>query len=276
METPLDPCLNALYHRTEDYYFDSTCPLHQQLNPCVNVYFVDEYFTDWNLMFIRVGTGQPGNALAACLEFIPMTTLPIRAVIHQDKVEAVQDALGALDFFAAERSTAMVLDLSTFTPTSATDRLLRIGQTDDLDRWAGPVGNAFQMPAEGVAHYQARHQVALDSGKFLYHFILSVQGQTVCALTLSMCDDLARLNDIGTHADHRGKGYATQLINAALAHAVVLGARWCFLEASAEGLSLYRRLGFLSLFEYQAFLRGALPAPVAAADAEHCGDRVAG
>lgn len=276
MDTTVDSTVIALYHQTEDYYFTSTCPLHRRLNACVSVYFSDEYINEWNLLFIRVGSSHPGDAVAASLELIRTTALPIRMVIHQDKVQALHSTLAGLDFIAAESSTAMVLDLSVFTSTSTMDSHLHINQTHNLNDWSGPVASAFGMPAEGMAHYQARHQVAIDSGKFLYHFILSVQGRTVCSLTLSMCDELARLNDIGTEVDCRGKGYATQLINAALAHAAILGARWCFLEASTQGLPLYRKLGFSPLFDYQAFVRGPLLAPTTSASTGHPGETAVG
>lgn len=151
----------------------------------------------------------------------------------------------------------MFLELSTFIPVSG-DSHPNVQLTRHLSEWAGPIGRAFGMSQGSVGHYQARHQRALDSDQALYHFTLSVSAGVVCSLTLSMCDGVARLNDIATEIAWRGKGYATQLIHAALAHAQALGARRCFLEATSQGFSLYRKQGFNPLFEYQVFMREAV------------------
>ncbi|QJI27738.1 GNAT family N-acetyltransferase [Pseudomonas sp. ADAK18] len=255
---PLD--LASLYHQTEHHYFAVTCPLHRRFNACVNGYFADLHINEWNLLFIRVGSGLLGDGLDAILELIPRTVVPVRTMVHRDKIGCVQEPLANLGFTVIETTTAMVLDLATFAPAAARGAPPQINLTYNLDDWAGPVGSAFAMSAEWTAHYQARHQLAMDGGEDLYHFTATIQGTVVCALTLSMIDQVARLNDVGTHAAFRGRGYATQLMQASLAHAMGLGARWCFLEASALGVSLYRKMGFKDLFEYQAFWRGPLPA----------------
>ncbi|MBT2374439.1 GNAT family N-acetyltransferase [Pseudomonas fluorescens] len=255
---PLD--LASLYHQTEHHFFAVTCPLHRRFTACVNGYFADLYVNEWNLLFVRVGSSSLGEGLDAILELIPRTVVPVRVTVHQDEVERLQEPLASLGFTVIETTTAMVLDLATFAPGLTNDIPPQVSLTPNLDDWAGPVGAAFAMSAEWTAHYQARHQLAMEGDKNLYHFTLTIQGTVVCALTLSMTDQLARLNDVGTHAAFRGRGHATQLMQAALAHAVGLGARWCFLEASALGVSLYRKMGFKDLFEYQAFWRGPLPA----------------
>ncbi|NWE41892.1 GNAT family N-acetyltransferase [Pseudomonas yamanorum] len=247
--------LATLYHQTDEHFFAAVCPLHRRYSAGVNAYFIDVDPVPWNLLIIRVGSAVLDEAMVEPLALIRRTSLGIRVVIHDDQVEGLQEALTGLSFVALDRTTAMVLDLSTFTP-SVSGSHLQINLTRHLSDWAGPVGNAFRLTEDAIANYQARHQRALDSDESLYHFTLSVNAIVVCSLTLSMCDGLARLNDIGTDIADRGKGYATQLIHTALAHAQALGARRCFLEAAPEGVSLYRKLGFKGLFGNQAFVRG--------------------
>jgi len=75
----------------------------------------------------------------------------------------------------------------------------------------------------------------------------------VSALTLSLGAGLARLDDIGTVQEYQGQGYATALVHSALAFARAQGARMCVLEASLDGLSIYRKAGFERLFDYRTF-----------------------
>jgi GNAT superfamily N-acetyltransferase len=251
--------LPTLYQQTEDHFFTATCPMRRRYGACITAYFTDEYLNPWNMLLIRVGSAPLGDAMAEPLDLIRRTVLAIQVVIHEEKVEGALEGLTEFGFQAAERTTAMALDMSRLV-CSASERLSRISITRHLSDWAFPISSAFKIAPEVVAHYQARHQRALDANQALHHFTLSVEGLVVCSLTLSLCDGVARLNDVGTMEGFRGQGYATQLIQAALVHASNLGARRCFLEASMVGRSLYSTLGFEPLFEYQYFNRG----PVAA------------
>ena len=253
--------LATLYHQTEDHYFATTCALHRRYNACINAYFTDEYFEPLNLLFIRVGSAPMGEAMAAPMELIRRILLDTRIVIHEEKIEGLGEELMGLGFEAAEKTTAMVLDMSRLV-SSSDDSSVQISLTRNLDDWAVPLGNAFSLLPQGVARYQARHRRALETGQALYHFTLFTEGQVRCSLTLSMCNGEARLNDIGTIADFRARGYGTRLIQAALLHASSLGAQRCFLEASMAGISLYRKLGFERLFDYQSFIRSPVAGPV--------------
>lgn len=257
MPSLIDSQLVERYHLTEDYFFTSTSALHQRVNACVNAYFADEYLSAFNLLFVRVGSTQLDDGIAPVLDLIRDISLPVNVAVHQAKVSTLKETLESMDFSATLRTTAMGLDLSAFTASPASDSRVEIRLTENLNDWAGPLRSALELSAESMAHYQARHQRCLDSGLLLFHFNLLVQGEVVCSSTLSMCDDLARLSDIATPITHRGKGYATQLIHGVLAHAITLGATWCFLEASTQGLSLYRKIGFTTLFDYLTFSRGA-------------------
>lgn len=73
------------------------------------------------------------------------------------------------------------------------------------------------------------------------------------SLTLSLHNDLARIDDLGTLPSYQKQGFATELVHFALEQAKNLKANYCFLEASESGLSLYKKIGFKSLFKRQYF-----------------------
>ena len=252
--------LPALYHQTEEHFFAATCGMHRRYGACINAYFTDERSNPWNSLLIRVGSAQSSDAMAAPLALICDTPTAIRVVIHEEQVEASYDVLAGLGFQAAEKTTAMVFDLSRLVPSTGDSRV-QISLTRNMNDWAAPLGSAFSISPEIIANYQARHQRALDAGQRLYHFTLSAEGQVRCSLTLSMSDGEARLSDVGTIASFRGRGYGTRLIHAALLHASSLGAQRCFLEASMDAISLYRKLGFERLFDYKSFIRGRVEGP---------------
>lgn len=253
-----DPrALSTLYLQTEAHFFGAICPTHLQCSASTNAYFTGELFSPFNLLFIRVASAPRDDSLAMSLGLIRGAVEEIRIVIHENEVEALRGELMALGFQNAERTTAMVFELARLVPTIG-DSPVQINLTRNMHDWAVPIGSAFLRPPQVVAYYQAQHQRALDAGQALYHFTLSMEGQVLCSLTLSICGREARLNDIGTLVAFRRKGYGTRLIHAAMLYASSLGAQRCFLEAMEGSVSLYRQLGFEDLFEFHAFVRGPI------------------
>ena len=252
--------LPTRYHLTEHHYFAATCPLHRRYSADINAYFTDEHAGSCDLLFVRVGSAALDEAMAAPLDLVRRLSLDIRIVVHEQRVVGLYEVLTGFGFQPAEQTTAMVLELPLFVPAMSEEDV-QIKLTRNLNEWAVPLRSAYSMQPDIAVHYQARHQRALDADETLYHFTLSAEGQVRGSLTLSLCEDEARLNDVGTLSGFGGRGYATRLIQVALLHAVSLGARRCFLEASMGAISLYQKLGFERLFDYQAFTRGAFAGP---------------
>ncbi|MBP1128284.1 MULTISPECIES: GNAT family N-acetyltransferase [Pseudomonas] len=247
--------LSALYQKTDEHFYSATCLPYRCYGSCVSTYFIDESDGPQNLLIVRLGCVPSSAELAAALALIRRTTLPIRLVMHEQKVETLRELLTGLGFRAADVTSAMALQLLPFTSMQC-NGAVQISLTRNLTQWAVPLVSAFSSTPVEVAHYQQRHERALEAGEALYHFVLSADGQVASSLTLSMCDGAARINDFGTVAGFRGKGYGTRLIQTALLHAWRLGGRFCFLEATSAATSLYRALGFERLFDYQTFVRG--------------------
>jgi ribosomal protein S18 acetylase RimI-like enzyme len=72
----------------------------------------------------------------------------------------------------------------------------------------------------------------------------------------------AQVEDIGTLPEHRGRGYASAVVLAAIAAARNKGAEFVFLVADKEDWpkELYRRLGFDELGYYVKFVSPQLAA----------------
>lgn len=80
-------------------------------------------------------------------------------------------------------------------------------------------------------------------------------GEFVCvALTLAVGDDLG-IHFVATEADHRRRGLASRLARAVMAAARNEGMRTATLQASADGLPVWERLGFRRVATLRAYLR---------------------
>lgn len=158
-------------------------------------------------------------------------------------------------------TTAMLLQLAQWqaVPNRVNDFTIQL-VNDDLAFWSYPLLTAFGSgnPLQDVIiiqQYQTAHELALQQDCLLYHFALTQNNSPICSLTLTIIEANARLDDIGTDIHHQGKGYATALIQHALAFAKNKGAESCTLEASSDGLSVYQKLGFKPLWNYHAYFK---------------------
>jgi GNAT superfamily N-acetyltransferase len=80
-------------------------------------------------------------------------------------------------------------------------------------------------------------------------------GEFVCvALTLEVGDDLG-IHFVATEADHRRRGLASRLARAVMAAARERGMRTATLQASADGLPVWERLGFRRVATLRGYLR---------------------
>ncbi|UNM95585.1 GNAT family N-acetyltransferase [Ignatzschineria rhizosphaerae] len=174
----------------------------------------------------------------------------------------LNDHQESLQLSPEDPTTAMMLDLTTWQPlTNRVNDFLINEIKAPLDDWAKPLSTAFSdgetaltdFDLEITAQYQKAHEEALTNHAPIHHFVIRVAGIPVCNLSLTLTKEGARFDDIGTDIHEQGKGYATTLIQHALLFAKEKGATIAALESSTAGLSIYQKLGFKALFEYEAF-----------------------
>jgi GNAT superfamily N-acetyltransferase len=118
-----------------------------------------------------------------------------------------------------------------------------------------PLIGAFESTFEICSIYANIHEQALKKNINLRHFSLYKQEKPIASITLSLINDVARIDDVGTLPEFQGKGYATHLMCYALSEAKRLGACHCFLESSDSGLGVYQKLRFEPLFKNNIYTR---------------------
>jgi ribosomal protein S18 acetylase RimI-like enzyme len=185
----------------------------------------------------------------SCFAFFEAARVPWALVLPEylrtPSVEAVLDTAGLIE---TGHGVAMALSLENFQSQKRPSPLVIKTMNADLPHWQLPLIEAFDSTPEITSVYTARHAQASEQSQNFHHFSGVIDEHCVCSLTLSMTGALARLDDIATLPAYQRQGYATQLISHALQVAANLDIKQCFLEASESGLSIYKKMGFSSLF----------------------------
>ncbi len=136
---------------------------------------------------------------------------------------------------------------------------LRIGPVRDpegLAGYAGVVARSWEPPDETVpAFYRAAAGAALDPGNPSRYFVGRVDGRPAAAGELCLAAGVAGIYAVTTAPFARGRGFGTAMTARLLAEAASAGADTACLQASAAGVSLYRRLGFRPAGRFRAFVQ---------------------
>ena len=208
----------------------------------------------FNFIYLRQGasenTFQQASTLFSSQKKGHMLVLP------ESLLPEFEEIIKKAGYTGDGMTTAMYLSLSDATyPPYKNNPCDIILTNHDLKQWAQPLRTAFPVVDDTITNEYIRyHQKALDNGATILHYALLVAGQPVSSLTLTLHDKLARFDDIGTDIAYQGNGYATHLITHVLEFCREQGVERCFLDASADGLALYRKFGFKPLFNYLSFI----------------------
>lgn len=101
---------------------------------------------------------------------------------------------------------------------------------------------------------QAAHLERLALSPLAVHpLVARVDGEPVACGQIACDDDMAAIYDMVTAAEWQGRGLASALVDALLAHARSRGARLAFLQVNddnAPALAVYRKFGFATAYRY--------------------------
>ncbi len=105
-------------------------------------------------------------------------------------------------------------------------------------------GEPWSKPEIMAQLFAAKHRIG--ERVRVRFFALRVEGEVVSYSDLYQDGTEAQVEDVGTLQEHRGRGYATSVVLAAIAVARADGAEFVFLVADLEDWpkELYRKLGF--------------------------------
>ncbi|MCW2254755.1 ribosomal protein S18 acetylase RimI-like enzyme [Providencia alcalifaciens] len=251
------------FYALERHFWSKICKDTIEIDSTTVAYFSELPIPAFNFIYLHLG--------ASIANFEQTNTLfvqqnkPYILVIHEDELEQFTPLILAKHYESDGETTAMVLSQAEM--IQHTDYILPEGYrialcNDQLEDWAAPLITAFGGESDDdnsddnavVNEYIRYHQRALDRNTRLQHYVLFDGHKPVSTLTLTLHDNIARLDDIGTDTQYQRKGLATLLIKLALKECVNSSIECCYLEASSDGLSIYKKLGFTALFNYHSFI----------------------
>ena len=218
----------------------------------------------FNYIYLQAGADNNEFSLAQ-QPFMPHHK-PHCLVAEKSAAEALHPQIMAAGYEADGETSAMHLSVDEWLPSSVLPAGCEIREVNEqLSLWAEPLEAAFPAGENDgedapdfsiVSDYISYHQRAMANGAELHHAVLLCQGKPVSCITLSLSEYGARIDDLGTVPAYQGNGYATLLLDYALTLCRKRCIGDCYLEASSEGLSLYQKLGFRTLFNYLFYVKG--------------------
>jgi len=251
MNTTID-----LYRRAEDYFFRGIASKCLDLGNKANAYMTAS--AGLNFIYIKK-TDDLEDTLINGKEFFAIDKYAFDVFIPQELcTPQIETILNKLGYSNIDSSVAMMLCLDSalvYTNLSPDGEITILSNDNQLSEWMRPLIGAFESTFEVCLNYAKLHENALKKNINLRHFSLYKLGEPIATITLSLINDVARIDDLGTLPEFQGKGYASILMRYVLLEAKKLGARYCFLESSASGLKVYQKLGFESLFENNIYSR---------------------
>lgn len=255
--------LVKLYRKAEDYFFRGISSKCLNLGDGANAYMTGVPVADLNLVYLTENTNNLDMILSKSKQFFDQDNLSFVVIIpHEFCTPELESVLNTtICYSQTGKSVSMVVKLDKFTPNNSTsfDDETNIRANDNqLNDWMLPLIGAFESTFEISSQYASAHEIALKKNINLRHFSLYKQGTPIASITLSLHDNIARIDDVGTLPEFQEKGFATRLMTYALSEAKRLGANLCFLESSDSGLGIYQKLGFKTLFKNNIYSHNLL------------------
>ncbi|GIJ45448.1 acetyltransferase [Virgisporangium aliadipatigenens] len=177
--------------------------------------------------------------------------LPWRWWVGPDSDPGVAAGLAARGYVRRGAVPIMAMGLDRIPEPPLPDGLT-IARSDAAE-YVGAYAGPFGVPPELLeATVDAERRLRTDLGT-LIRLVGRVDGRAVAAAAVLLTGEVAGLYWIATDAAHRQKGIAAALTAAAMAAGREHGGSICTLQASSLGEPVYRRLGFATVAEIQAF-----------------------
>lgn len=244
-----------IYHQIEDYFFSLISHQCLAFEDEAKAYMSGVPVADLNILFVKKICDLSASIAKSKLFYEP-TKLPFVITIPENLLTPkVQEILKHANCLPIYQSKAMILNLENINQSDEMilEEELAIALNQNLKDWAVPVEKAFESNDEMISIYAQSHLKALDKGGHLEHYCLYKRNQPVSAMTLSILNHSARIDDLGTLPEFQRQGYASLLLNYGVLRAKALGATVCCLEASVSGFKMYQNLGFKILYNNASY-----------------------
>jgi ribosomal protein S18 acetylase RimI-like enzyme len=157
-----------------------------------------------------------------------------------------------------EESPGMALDLKVLNediPFPSELTIERVSNAEVLSEFVEVMRVGFEMPeftVEGL--FEMFSAVGLTEESPWRNYVGRLDGEVVTTASLAVVAGVAGIYNVATLPKARRRGFGAAMTLAGLGEARELGYRIGILQSSAEGLSVYRRLGFKQYSTYYIYV----------------------
>jgi len=203
------------------------------------------------------GVWADANAAAAELENeqreLERLGLPFGVTVRAGRTPEVEETARTLGLTSELRMPGMVVAPDEFRAPSAEDiQIIGIETADSLAQALAVAAAGFEIPADFLAAIYLLEVAELDG---IRYYLARVDGRDVSTAVGFTVDGTVGVFNVATPPEHRGHGYGAAITAQAVHDGFAAGAELSWLQSSAMGESVYRRLGFRAVESYVLFYR---------------------
>ena len=150
--------------------------------------------------------------------------------------------------------TLKLADLAPAPPLATALVIRRVSDAALMADWTHASAQGFEASAAAIQPYhEAYSALGFAADAAFQHFVGYLAGVPVTSATLLLAGGLAGIYDVSTIPSARRQGLGAAITRACLSAAQARGYHHAVLQASAEGVGIYQRLGFREVYREQNF-----------------------
>jgi GNAT superfamily N-acetyltransferase len=194
------------------------------------------------------------------VEYYNQKKFPMSVWFWDDKQEqTIKSELIKLGLKEAEKNIAMVAELKTIHPRINMPvgfTIQKASSSGQIKKFGETLANLFGTSEEGKnvqAYYNQISSLDLWNSDDMKLYLGLYKGDLVTVGSLVCTKDSVGIYDIATKEEMRGKGFGSTMFNYLLQEAKQLKNTYCVLQASPDGINIYKKSGFQALGQMTVF-----------------------
>ncbi|PGE65259.1 GNAT family N-acetyltransferase [Bacillus wiedmannii] len=173
--------------------------------------------------------------------------------------QTIKSELIKLGLKKAEQNIAMIADLKTIHPLINMTKgftIQKASSSGHIKKFGETLANLFGTSEEGThvqAFYNETASFDLWNSENMKLYLGIFKNEVVSVGSLVCTKDSIGIYDIATKEEMRGQGFGSTMFNYLLQEAKELNVSQCVLQASPDGINIYKKAGFQSVGQMTVF-----------------------
>ncbi|MDP7989267.1 GNAT family N-acetyltransferase [Bacillus sp. MHSD_36] len=194
------------------------------------------------------------------IEYFNQKKYPMSVWFWDEKLEGnIKNELIKLGLKETEQNIAMVANLHTIHPTINLPEgftIQKAASSGQIKKFGEALASLFGTSEEGIYVQSFYNQTAsfhLWNSENMKLYLGFYKDEVVSVGSLVCTQDSIGIYDIATKEEMRGKGFGSTMFNYLLQEAKELNVAQCVLQASPDGINIYKNAGFQSVGQMTVF-----------------------